>query len=203
MLRLNFHSGSGELYVEHSVCMAHSQHVLNEPPRDKTNKVTVRPAKTPISLGIRKVWSESSLCAQWVAKDHSFLLADSEDSDQTGRMPRLVWVFAGRTVILLVLSWGGSNVHWFVLSRVGRKRSTCTQSVYYRKSIWLVTVYHLTCVNKQVAERVSMFNVSLLFFISFIVENRRMSYAVAMNIDNTDTRFTRKSRRFLQVLFLP
>ena len=26
------------------------------------------------------------------------------------RMPRLIWVFAGRTVILLVLSWGGSNV---------------------------------------------------------------------------------------------
>ena len=29
---------------------------------------------------------ESSLCAQWVAKDSSFLHADSEDSDQTGRM---------------------------------------------------------------------------------------------------------------------
>ena len=48
-----------------------------------------------------------------------------------------------------------------------------------------------------------MFNVSLLFFISLFVENRRMSYAVAMNIDNTDTRFTRKSQGFLQVLFLP
>ena len=34
--------------------------------------------------------------------------ADSEDSDQTGGMPRLVWVFAGRTLTLLVLSWGGS-----------------------------------------------------------------------------------------------
>ena len=68
----------------------------------------VRPAKTHISLDIRPIWSESSLCAQWVAKDPSFLHADSEDSDQTGRMPRLIWVFAGRTVILLVLSWGGS-----------------------------------------------------------------------------------------------
>ena len=27
----------------------------NEPPRDKTNKVAVRPAKTQISLGIRPV----------------------------------------------------------------------------------------------------------------------------------------------------
>ena len=30
---------------------------------DKTSKVTVRPAKTPISLGIRQAWSESSLSA--------------------------------------------------------------------------------------------------------------------------------------------
>ena len=88
-----------------------------EPRHDKTNKVTVRPAKTQISLGIHPVWSESSLCvqwvalcAQWVAKDPSFLLADSEDSDQTGRMPRLIWVFAGHTLILLVLSCRGSYI---------------------------------------------------------------------------------------------
>ena len=63
-----------------------------------TNKETVRPAKIQISLGIR---------AHWVAKDPSFLYADSEDSDQTGRMPRLIWVFAGRTLILSVLSCRG------------------------------------------------------------------------------------------------
>ena len=33
--------------------------------------------------------------------------AHSEDTDQTGRMPRLIWVFAGRTATLLVLSRGG------------------------------------------------------------------------------------------------
>ena len=59
--------------------------------------MTVRPAKTQISLGIRLIWSESSLCAQWVGKDPSFLHAESEDSDQTGRMSRLIWGFAGRT----------------------------------------------------------------------------------------------------------
>ena len=79
-----------------------------ELPHDKTNKITVHPAKTQIKLGIRPVWSKSLLCTQWVAKGPSFLHADSEDSDQTGRMPRLIWVFAWRTVILLVLSWGGS-----------------------------------------------------------------------------------------------
>ena len=81
---------------------------LFETSRDKTNNVAVRPAKTQISLGIRSIWSESSLCAQWVAKGPSFLHADSEDSDQTGRMPRLIWVFAGRALTLLVLSRGGS-----------------------------------------------------------------------------------------------
>ena len=59
--------------------------------------MSVRPAKTQISLGIRPVWPESSLCALWVDKDSIFLHADSEDSDQTGRMPRLIWVFAGST----------------------------------------------------------------------------------------------------------
>ena len=68
-----------------------------EPPHDKTNKMTVRPAKTQMSLGICPVWSETSLCAQLVAKGPSFLHAHSEDSDQIGWMPRLIWVFAGRT----------------------------------------------------------------------------------------------------------
>ena len=63
----------------------------------KPTKMTVRPAKTQINLGIHPVWLESSLCAQWVAKEPSFLHVDSEDSDQTGRMPRQIWVFAGRT----------------------------------------------------------------------------------------------------------
>ena len=83
---------------------------LNEPKHDKTNKMSVRPAKTQISLGIRPVWSKASMCAQSKTKDPRFLHADSEDSDQTGRMPRLIWVFAGRTLILLVLSCRGSNV---------------------------------------------------------------------------------------------
>ena len=70
-----------------------------EPPHDKTTKWHVCPAKTQISLGICPVWSESSLCAHLVAilKDLSFLYADSKDSDQTGRIPKLIWVFAMHT----------------------------------------------------------------------------------------------------------
>ena len=81
----------------------------NEPPHDKTNNVVVRPAKTQLSLSIRPVWSESSLFAWRKLRSLATHWAHSEDSDQTGRMPRLIWVFAGCKVILLVLSWGGSN----------------------------------------------------------------------------------------------
>ena len=78
------------------------------PPHDKTNKMTVRPAKTRISLGICPVWSESSLSAWrklWSLATH---LVHREDPGQTGRMPWLIWVFAGHTLILLVLSCHGS-----------------------------------------------------------------------------------------------
>ena len=89
-----------------------------EPPHDKTNEMTVRPAKTQISLGMRPVWSESSLSAWKKLGSLATHWAHSEGSDQTGRMPRLIWVFAGRTVTFLVLSWGGSfafsvpNIIW-------------------------------------------------------------------------------------------
>ena len=81
---------------------------LYKPPHDKTNKKTVQPAKTQISMVIRPVWSESSLSAWRKLESLTTHWAHSEDSDQTGRMPRLIWVFAGRTVTLLVFSRGGS-----------------------------------------------------------------------------------------------
>ena len=89
----------------------------NEPRHDKTNKVSVRPAKTQISLGIRPGWSESSLGAvsSLSAWRNIGSLAThwghSEDCDQTGRMPWLIWVFAGHTLILLVLSCRGSKIY--------------------------------------------------------------------------------------------
>ena len=113
-----------------------------EPRHDKTNKVTVRPAKTQISddadddaddktnfnsnnsisfpddvTGIFKVYgctteiSMEQLLYIWAAtwQNQQSDCAPSEDSDQPGRrMPRLIWVFAGRTVTLLVLSCRGS-----------------------------------------------------------------------------------------------
>ena len=45
-----------------------------------------------LSLSLSRHYSRARVlatCAQWVAKDPMSLHADSEDSDQTGRMPRL------------------------------------------------------------------------------------------------------------------
>ena len=65
----------------------------------KPTKWHVHPAKTQISLGILPVWSESSLSALRNTGSLATHWAHSEDSDQTGRMPRLIRVFDGRTLI--------------------------------------------------------------------------------------------------------
>ena len=83
---------------------------IYKPPHEKSNKMTVRPAKTQLSLGIRPVWSESSLSAWRNIGLLATPWSHSEDSDQIGRIPRLIWVFAGRKLILLVLSYRGSYV---------------------------------------------------------------------------------------------
>ena len=81
--------------------------LLFEPRHDKTNKMSVHPMKTQISLGIRPVWPESSLWAQRVVKDPSFLHVDSEDSGQTGRMSlRLAHShFVGFVMSRLIWRW--------------------------------------------------------------------------------------------------
>ena len=67
---------------------------------------------------LRSAWAsaqsdQSSLSAWTKLGSLATHWAHSEDSDQTGRMPRLIWVFAGRTLILLVLSCRGSFSHTF------------------------------------------------------------------------------------------
>ena len=70
----------------------HLSHCMTKP-----TKWHVRPAKTdqpghPPSLS-------RFFNVRWmgIAKHTRFLHADSEGTDQTGRMPRLIWVFGGRT----------------------------------------------------------------------------------------------------------
>ena len=67
----------------------------------------MRPVKIQISLRIRAGWSESSLGAFWKAKDTKFLRANDEESDETVRVRRLIWVFVGRTYqeVRLLTNW--------------------------------------------------------------------------------------------------
>ena len=71
-------------------------------PHDKTNKMACAPSEE-IGLGILPVWSVFAFRMKkaWI---FSYPLSTQRRlwSDQ---VPRLIWVFAGHTVILLVLSW--------------------------------------------------------------------------------------------------
>ena len=75
-------------------------------PQDKTNRLTVRPAKTQISLGVLTVWSESSLCAQWVAKEGPTLSSCRQRRLWSG------WVDAQAD---LGLRWAHISFCWFCL----------------------------------------------------------------------------------------
>ena len=75
-------------------------------------------------------------CLIPIAKDPSFLHADSKDSDQTGWMPRLIWVFAGSTATLLVLSCHGS----FEISSLER---ICL--FYFSKTVQCVSQILVNC----------------------------------------------------------
>ena len=54
-------------------------------------------AQRRLRKGIHLVWSVSSLSAWRKLGSLAAHWAHSEDSDQNGRMPKLIWVFAGRT----------------------------------------------------------------------------------------------------------
>ena len=87
-----------------------------ELPVTKPTKLSVHPAKTQISLGICPVWSESLLSAWRNIGSSATHWAHCDDSDETGQMPRPIWVFAVRTDHFVGLSWGGlfgkNNVHY-------------------------------------------------------------------------------------------
>ena len=67
------------------------------------NTKNVHQEKTPTSLDINLTWAESSLSL--ILNYH---WAHSDDSDLTEQMTRLIWVFAGCPLILLILSCQGS-----------------------------------------------------------------------------------------------
>ena len=81
----------------------------NEPPHVKTNKMACAPSEDSAQPGhppsLIRVFAYRMKKA-WVL---SYPQSAQRRLWSDGRMPRLIWVFAGHTVILLVLSWSGSS----------------------------------------------------------------------------------------------
>ena len=87
---------SSLIYIFHALLIETHFCASSEPRHDKTNKLNVRPAKNRISMGIHPVWSESSLCAQWVSKDPRFFHAKTQLSHFVGfLMSRLIYFGTG------------------------------------------------------------------------------------------------------------
>ena len=82
------------LFLECDFRSRESQHLeacirINEPWHDKTNKMSVHP-----------VWSESSLCAQWEAKDPAFFMPTAK-TDQTPFIFPKLWPFENLDILNL------------------------------------------------------------------------------------------------------
>ena len=89
-----------------AVCMWIKQHFSRL--MTKTNNWHVRPAKTQISLGIRPVWSESSLSAWRKLVSLATQWAHSEDSDQSLRWAHRSFCWfchEAAHLLLLLCSW--------------------------------------------------------------------------------------------------
>ena len=130
------------------------------PSEDKTNKMSVRPAKTQISLGIRPVCSESSLSAWRKLGSLATHWAHSEDADQTGRMPRLIdlslcWAhthFVGFVMSWLILVWN-DRIYWnwrtinkdIEMSRLMTKPTKGLRAQRRLRSAWAQSDQRLRC----------------------------------------------------------
>ena len=131
----------GSLISVYTVCPDMSVRTLKiimvikyEPPHDKTNKMAcVCPAKTQISLGICPVWSIFAVCMKkaWVL---SYPLS-AQRSLWSGRMPRLIWVFAARSHFVGFVMLQLICQRKLLFSRCFAPLSTIFQS--YRDDIWM------------------------------------------------------------------
>ena len=115
---------------------------------------------------IRPVWSESSLSAWRKLGSLATHWAHSEDSDQTGCMPRLIWVFAGRTVILSVLSWGGSNILWYRTDTypVRHQITSFSKDLLKKKKNWAIRNSHVTKYNYWILNHTYAAHHSIVYF---------------------------------------
>ena len=101
----------------------------------------MRPAKTQISLRIRPVWSESSLSAWRSTEPLAYHWAHRKDSDQTGRMPRLIWVFLNNLLKEIYSNCVNIGFWTIVSSKIG----VCESIITYEQkaSIPLIAMMYI------------------------------------------------------------
>ena len=109
--------------------------------------------KTPISLRIRVVWSESSLA---VFSNFALLAIPtppSEDSDETVRMDRLIGIFAGRIHLRRYVFWRcGSDIF-----ETMALYSLSNDFSYIQLLLPIYSSIHLTCQDKCCRIKSSLF----------------------------------------------
>ena len=124
------------------------------------------------------VWRKlGSLATHWL---------HNGDSDQTGRMPRLIWVFdqtrwmprliwvfAGCTVILLVLSWDGSNKYSAGVSLMEITRSFITR--FFCEGLLLEIADNDTKLTVQIQKKKCQCKYSMLLYKLLTWISRRSS----------------------------
>ena len=121
LLSVNFHGDALQIIFELPHDQTNNMTCASSEDSDQTKPIkwNMRPAKTQISLGIGPVWSEYSLSTWRKLGSLATHLAHREDSDQTGPMPRLIWVFAGRIYhfIGFVMRWLKWHVHLSLMKK--------------------------------------------------------------------------------------
>ena len=120
------------LYVSREfVCLSCMRYIMGRDMIQPTNWMCAQ-------RRLRSAWAsaQSDQSLRW-RRSLATHWADSEDSDQTGQMPRLIWVFAGRTLIWLVLSCRGSCHFSLPLGVIGwLLLMTVTLPGFFHLTLW-------------------------------------------------------------------
>ena len=102
--------------------------LIIEPKRQNTYLWNVRSQKIQITLRIRVVWSENSLCAFWIGNYAESLHADNEDFEQTARIHSF-GAYVRRYVFTLRFSpFGEILTHIFKFCCCNERNKMCSKT---------------------------------------------------------------------------